>query len=227
LTDSWKGTPDHEDHPPVTTDHSVLPQWKGHPVPWVARWSGEEKRIRPRVDKDPTGHLWVSYPDDGTGETREPSGVLWQKEGITRAGEPRFAHVSTYRQRSAMRHRLCQVCGRKVQDGMITWVMGASQFEILEDGTAVSMSPPVCDECIPLCLELCPHLREPENRLVLKVLEYRIWGVSGEVFMLDHNRNVARHANVIVDYDTFTGDLTGVLAKQQVVQFTKFAKEEL
>lgn len=202
------------------TDPALLPQWKGHPVPWVARWSGEVLREPCQVGKLPSGKAVVFY-EDGR-EFRDDRNVLWLREDFRRGGTPEFAQVSVHRQRTAMRKRLCQICGHKIPPGVIDWLMVPHQLEQAESGTkTVTMSPPTCQQCIPLALKLCPALKKAH--IIVRVLEYRVWGVSGLLVSFDENgRTRQSDRQKLIPYDRPGWDYSPVLAKQQVVEFTKF-----
>jgi hypothetical protein len=202
--------------------------YKGLQVPWVTRWTGEIAEGQ-KVDTGlVNGELRVSYADGI--EVRDDRGVLWQREGIDRKGEPQFAQVSAHRQRAAMRKGLCQVCGERITDRPIRWLMSAHQLTPLRDGTALTFSPPTCSGCVDVALKACPHLRT-NDRLILRVLEYRIWGVWGDMARIppetvdvgpDTVLQVDRR--VYINYDR--PDLAAAIAKQQVVQLLKYAIEK-
>lgn len=218
----------------TATDPSTLLQHNGHVVPWVTRWTGEvstdmiqvslDRRAMPGSDS--IDELVVGY-EDGL-ENREPSGFLWQREGITRKGEPQYAEINTYRQRAAMRRRLCQVCGNKIQDKVIPWLLATDTMDHTEDGTVLTMSAPTCAGCVPVALDLCPHLKQPGAAQIARVLQYRIWGVYGEG-MLFKDGKTKRVQRVYIANDRIYKGLSrrAVVAKQQVVELTKFTLEDV
>jgi hypothetical protein len=169
------------------------------------------------------GQLIVSYP--GGPEVREAkTGILWMREGIGRGGEPQFSQVSVHRQRAAMFKQLCQVCGQRITDRPIQWLMSAKQLEQAPDGETITMSPPTCSACVPIALDLCPHLRKGDW-LIANVLEYEVWGVWGEGLVTDHQQQkVTRHKDLKIPYaGGIEGlDMTAVIAKQVIVAFHKF-----
>lgn len=157
------------------TDPNDLPQWKGRPVPWVTRWTGEISPTRYDIARDAEGNF--TYIDGQN--LKDNQGVLWQREGIGRQGDPDWASVSTYRQRASIGKRLCQVCGTKIPPGSIQWLMPLNEGYIEHgDGGMLTWNPPTCTDCIPLALELCPHLKR-NGYQILKVLDYEVWGVMG------------------------------------------------
>lgn len=217
----------------MTTDPATLVQHHGHPVPWVTRWTDEAPQDPIKLSMDlNTNQLWLTY-SDGREDREEGTGILWHREGIKRGGRPEFAQVSAYRQRAAMRKCLCQVCGKKIDERPIRWLMAKGQLKIEdEQNAAITFSPPTCSECIPLALELCPFLRESEA-VICNVLEYRLWGVYGECVLFRHDEGgepmTKQMQGVYIAYDRDYAGLskTAVAAKQQVVEFTKFTVEEL
>lgn len=207
----------------VMTDPSILPQWKGRPVPWVTRWTGAITRDRISVGRTTEGECCAFYPDGN--EDRDSTGVLWWREGITRTGEPEFAQVSTYRQRASMRRRLCQVCGQKITDRAITWLIDPRQINQLASGETVTTSPPTCASCVPLALELCPAMRQDYR--IARVLEYEVFGVSGSVVRLNEEGKIQQVNNALINFrrTDYPFSLEAVVAKQQAVQWTKFKIE--
>lgn len=228
------------------TDPAILPQFQGKPVPWVTRWS-EEPIIMPyRVeivrgsDGRPEPRITYGQGDD----ERDSSGALWQKEGITKKGVPQWARVSTYRQRSSMRKRKCQVCGQKIESKVIRWLMqidGLEEYEHNGVNRTITMAPPTCDGCVELALDLCPNLQK-YGYLIAKVLEYREWGVYGEMLVppavaqqfASTGERVVPGPMGLYRIQTSAGfeeeygpgfSMGMVLAKQSVVELTKFVIE--
>lgn len=225
----------------MTTDPTTLSQWKDHPVPWVARWTGQKVEEALSISLTREG-VHIGYKNGR--ENRESSGVLWLREGLNRSGEPEFGQVSAYRQRLSMTRRRCQVCGEHIQEDVIRWLMGRKQFDISPAGEPLTVSPPTCSECIPLALELCPFLKGNET-MILKVLEYEPWGVHGDaVVMRDPDgkpvdvrqgfdeemrpswtRSLRIQYGRAAEYAERGIYMPAILAKQQVVRLTKFTEE--
>lgn len=227
------------------TDPAILPQFQGKPVPWVTRWSEEPINQRYGVQVLRTGPQLTYGEAD---EFRDDAGILWQKEGITKKGFPQWARVSTWRQRAAMRKKKCQVCGQKIDTPVIRWLMPIDGVEeLLDEATgqprSLTMQPPTCDGCVDLALELCPNLQK-YGYMILKVLEYEIWGVYGEVLVPPAVAQTVVEAGeravpgpmglyriqTSIGYDENYGpgfSHTMTLAKQQVVELTKFVVEHV
>lgn len=206
----------------IMTDRSILPQYEGRPVPWVTRWTGEvnSSKLEVGITRDT---VEVSYP--GGRDPRDAHGILWKREGLTRRGKPQWSQVNTYRQRAAMLKRKCQVCGTKIDERPIRWLVPRDQLHETSDGP-VTISAPTCSGCIPLARELCPFLRT-EEALVLKVLAYEPWGVYGEGITVDRETGKGRDLRgIYVSYDDPPIDLSAVIAFQQIILFTKFVIEE-
>ncbi|NUS02090.1 MAG: hypothetical protein HOV97_05945 [Nonomuraea sp.] len=200
--------------------------WKGRPVPWVARWSGEVCADPLSVGEFEDGTCRVFYVDGN--EVRDEHDVLWMREGITRAGEPQFGEVSIYRQRASMRKRLCQVCGQKIISPVIRWLVHPEQIVPRDDGTALTMSPPTCDSCVDLSMVACPVMKHEDKRVIARVLEYEVWGVLGIVARFDEmGRGQQTTGRNMIDYSRtdYPFNFQQVVAKQQVVRWTKFRVE--
>lgn len=215
----------------MTTDLSKLPNYNGRPVPWIARWTGELKNepYSYQIVRDgpgSSGHLRVIYPDHN--EDREDSGVIWQREGIDRSGTPKFADVNTYRQRLAMKKRMCQVCGDKITGPITPWLLDSIEalaidggYELV-DGDPITTTAPICEECIPIAQRYCPHLSKHGSK-IWDVLEYKLWGIFGEVLIWQDGGPGRIQTSIGYDQDYGEGfSLEQVLAKQQIVQFTKY-----
>jgi len=206
-------------HPRRAKDRNLT--YKGLQVPWVTRWTGEIPADRKIELYRVPGGLRVSYPE-ATTEYRDRYGVLWQQEGIRRGGEPQFAQVSSHRQRAAMTKGLCQVCGDRIADKPIRWLMDPGQLRHTDNDETLTVSPPTCSACVEIALKACPHLRT-HDQVIVMVLEYEIWGVWGDMVRLQDGR-LQRKKGVYVPYDDSL-NLGAVVAKQQVVKFTKFIIE--
>jgi len=209
----------------MVTDPSTLPQWEGRPVPWVTRWTGEKPRDPLQVAMDPMTRDVLVHYGDGRHEEREPSGMLWMREGIQRGGTPEYSQVSVYRQRASMRRRLCQVCGKAIPGKVIHWLLDPRQIVARESGATITFSPPTCESCIPLALELCPALKR--RHTIAKVLDYRLWGVYATVVRVGQDGQPQQTDNALIDYERTDYPFRphAVIARQQVVEWTKFVLE--
>jgi hypothetical protein len=215
----------------MTTNPLKLPQYKGRPVPWITRWTGEIIGKPYTLTRARDGKLYTTYDDDIYED--KFGGTLWQREGIQRGGEPQWKQVSTYRQRFAMRACACQVCGQKINEKPIRFLMPADGYEIVppdefhDKPQTITLTAPTCSECIPLALKLCPHLKK-NGYQILKVATYRLWGVYGEIVVFKGTR--MHRGQTYVEYDTrsYGPDfhMGQVMAKQLVVELEKYVIED-
>lgn len=128
------------------------------PVPYIAAWSGEqtaERRLVCRADG-------IAYADEQP-DDRDQYGVLWNGRARARGvGRPRFGEVHPGRQREAMAHLLCQVCGAPADrdDRGTLWLLedNRADWSGWPDGL-MTAHPPVCLPCARQAAGLCPHLR--------------------------------------------------------------------
>lgn len=189
-------------------------------IPWVTRWTGEVVTHRPFTVHPLENRVMFN---DGEDEDRDGNGVLWRPEGINRSGKPEFSQVNSHRQRACMIKRLCQVCGKKITSEVIRWLMVDMQLEQMGDGSTCTMSPPTCDDCIPVALALCPALGS-RPYVINRVLEYEPWGYSGELALYDKDMQLHRRRDAAIPLGSPL--LRHMLAKQMVVKFTKFTPEK-
>ena len=202
------------------------PEQTGVRIPWVAAWSGgvpskEESAVQ--VSRNPqTGELWI-FQGPNSPQEREANGILWAREGIARTGEP-LDTDSIYRQRAAMRKKICRICGQVIKQPVIHWLLGPGQLEFDDNGDALTVTPPTCDDCADIASDLYPQLTEA--CMTVKVLSYELWGVWGDVAMETPgdttSRRIARGERVKRVAPASGVDLTAVLAKREVVRFEKF-----
>jgi hypothetical protein len=167
------------------------------PVPYVAPWSGERPTTASlTVRADGKG---LAYADQRRGD-RDRHGVLWARLGeAPGGGRPNYRAQHGRRQRLAMLHRLCQVCGGPADRNGKGWLF-LLERPTAEDPTALdpaagspaaggpagwpegglSTKPPVCLPCAGLALRHCPHLTDP---LLVRCRKPRPWGVFGGFFL--------------------------------------------
>ncbi|RKN45017.1 hypothetical protein [Streptomyces hoynatensis] len=153
------------------------------PVPYVAKWSGEEVLAGGALGLRPGG--WgLAYRDEAAAD-RDRHGVLWARVGhAPGSGRPDFRVMHPARQRHAMQHRLCQVCARPADRNGKGWLFALRRPDAADalpgwpEGL-LSTKPPVCAPCARLATEHCPHLGEP---VFVRVRKPRVWGVFGGAF---------------------------------------------
>lgn len=153
-------------------------------VPWVAQWSDEvgDDPVQPfQIGPDVAIRYTDETPDDRV------LGVLWMRTRVDRGGYPQFAQLNVYRQREAMIHQLCQVCGLPAGD---SWLI--APVEHVRSGPIQTAMPPTCEACVSVARRQCPMLDKNRQRSVrsphpagegtlLKVRNYRLFAVYGDV----------------------------------------------
>jgi hypothetical protein len=145
------------------------------------------------------GRREIGYRRERPGD-RDARGVLWTR--FVRApgeGRPQFGSVHPLRQRRAMRHLLCQVCGAPAdqnEQGTL-WLMSGSMTGW--SGTEMTGHPPVCLRCAGHARRTCPHLRR-DGTLALRVRNAPIAGVFGEFYTLTR-RGPVGVGNFTLAYD--------------------------
>lgn len=211
----------------TSIDTSHLLRHDGQIVPWVTRWSGEIAPQSVSLRRSSAGALVATYDDDiPDNRDWDHGGVVWQRESVSRAGEPQFGYVNTLRQRSAMRHGRCEVCGRRITDRPINWLVPETLLSHVY-GDPVTAQAPTCDECLPIAMDLCPFLRRRTARLLMaRVLEYRTFGAFGNGFLREGDA-VRQVHGAVFPYVDCPADLTSVIAQKEVVQWTKFTMTEV
>jgi hypothetical protein len=149
-------------------------------VPFVTAYSGEKPYSRGIVST-PLGGIGYVFE---TPEDRDQHGVLWNGRAMARGrGKPRFGDVHPQRQRMAMQHLLCQVCGGESDRN------GAGVLWLLEDNRGdwegwpndlLTAHPPVCLSCAPKAAAMCPHLEDAW--VAVRVRESEVCAVHGQVW---------------------------------------------
>ncbi|WNZ14953.1 hypothetical protein [Streptomyces sp. 11x1] len=107
---------------------------------------------------------------------RDAAGVLWQRWALRQGdGTTDFRTVHGPRQRRAMRKQLCQVCGGPSDENEQGRLYLLEDYRGVENWPEreVTTHPPLCRPCVPLAVQLCPHLRG-------KVAAVRARRVSGD-----------------------------------------------
>jgi hypothetical protein len=127
-------------------------------VPFIAAWSGEQQLAREVVY---SGQGGIGYADE-TPEDRDQHGVLWNGRALAQGtGRPAYGDVHPQRQRIAMQHLLCQVCGRAADqnDDGVLWLVEDHRDDWTgwPDGL-MTTHPPLCVPCARKAVEQCPHL---------------------------------------------------------------------
>lgn len=140
----------------------ALPVYKGLPVPNIVLWDSESLSNDDRrcgIAPHPLLGTPQMILDPEHDDDRDANGVLWAPERDLHKGKPQFSQLNGKRQRRSLLEGRCQVCDHKMPDDAVTFVlpMEFRSRESMQTGTA-----PVCEECAPVALDLCPHLKSLE-----------------------------------------------------------------
>jgi len=157
--------------------------WRGMPVPWVTPWSHEQTlpvRFARQVNEDAEERL--AYANEHPADRH--SGVLWVRMSLARGrGRPDFAGLHPLRQRAAMEHMLCQVCGTttvstRADERHLFVFADRGNRSPVQEGETVTV-PPVHESCALQSVERCPHLRRGWTGALVGWTPS--WGVAGAV----------------------------------------------
>jgi hypothetical protein len=144
-------------------------------VPFIAPWSGETRTRVPLVRRGGG----IGYEGEQPRLDRR-NGILWVRMPAVRGvGYPRLAKVHALRQRQAMAHMLCQVCGRSTfgrRDGKHLFLMAERGKNPIREGERTAV-PPIHESCAAESLRYCPHLRY--GAVAAWVKDALPWGVAG------------------------------------------------
>ncbi|MFF8618237.1 hypothetical protein [Streptomyces sp. NPDC015350] len=171
----------------TTTPKPVIQyHWRGLHVPFVTPWTHEKWLRAPVVRRIGRGGEGLGYADENSTVDRR-HGNLWIRYSLARGrGAPDLADVHPLRQRQAMAHMLCQVCGRSTY-GKDYERWGERHLVIVRsrDGRPVAegeitMSPPVCVPCAQESVRDCPHLRKGYAAALVK--HFQPWGIGGLLY---------------------------------------------
>lgn len=166
-------------------------------VPFIAAWSGE-RTVRRRITWRSDG---IAYADEEPAD-RDQHGVLWRGRARARGvGRPRYGEVHPARQRDAMEHLLCQVCGAPADrdERGTLWLLQDTRSDWRgwpED--ALTTHPPVCMPCARQAVDLCPHLRG--RYAVVRVRESDPCAVAGTLWQPTALGAPQRLGNHVVSY---------------------------
>ncbi|MEV7297524.1 hypothetical protein AB0N79_38870 [Streptomyces microflavus] len=157
--------------------------WQGLHVPFIAPWSAEQHLPATIVRRRGVGGTGIGYADELSHVDRR-CGVLWARQAVARgSGIPFLAGVHPLRQRQAMSHMLCQVCGQSTFDSAFRrwgerhlFVARAPKDKPLGEGE-VTTTPPICLPCARESVGACPHLRKGWTAALVE--RAQPWGVAG------------------------------------------------
>jgi hypothetical protein len=156
--------------------------YRGGVVPYITAWSSEDLPTRAQVIARPlTG---IGYLDE-TSEDRDEHGILWRRvQSSPGVGRPEFGNIHTARQRRAMHHLLCQICGGpadQAAEGTL-WLLKDHRGDWPDwpHGMGVT-EPPICLPCAQAASNTCPALRR-EGHVALRVTGCPISGITGALY---------------------------------------------
>jgi ferredoxin len=133
-------------------------------VPYITWWSAEHAPSEPLTIRD--GRL--AYPQERLGD-RDQHGVLWIRVPLRRGqGRPEFGRLHPRRQRAAMTHLRCQVCG-KPADRTSAGLLWLTSEDPADRGNwpdpLETADPPLCAPCAVKAVQMCPRLRRCHTAL--------------------------------------------------------------
>lgn len=149
-------------------------------VPDITLWTAEESTRPPTmVRRIGSNGAFLGYRDELSYD-RNTEGTLWARQAIAQGrGKAKFDSVNALRQRRAMSHLLCQVCGIHVLDAEHEhqlFLLHTASGQPVREGE-LTTAPPVCESCAPVAKELCPRLRA--GHAAAWVERSWLWGVAG------------------------------------------------
>ncbi|MYW43979.1 hypothetical protein [Streptomyces sp. SID161] len=157
--------------------------WDGRPVPHIAAWSREQLPPQPLSVIYGQGGSGLGFQDEDSRIDRH-QGVLWLRMPAARGGQPRYERVHSLRQRRAMSHLLCQMCGgptigSRPGDERTLFLVGSAGGRPIAEGEHTE-SPPIHAVCALLAVEYCPPLR---RGWAAALVDYTpTWGVAGLLY---------------------------------------------
>ncbi|HBF84938.1 MAG TPA: hypothetical protein DD420_34930 [Streptomyces sp.] len=158
--------------------------WQGYHVPFIAPWSVEKPIHAPMIRTAYRGVPGIGYTDEAPAVDRR-QGALWQRWSIGPGkGEAHLAGTHPLRQRQAMTHLLCQVCGNSTFTQEWTdWgeqhlflMRSPKEGQVIEEGE-MTETPPVCLPCALESVQACKHLVRGWTAALVKYV--RPWGIAG------------------------------------------------
>ncbi|MDQ0829556.1 hypothetical protein QF032_001400 [Streptomyces achromogenes] len=156
-------------------------QWQGVQVPWITPWSSEGRPVAELVIRHGMGGVGLGYADEA--DTDRRCDVLWVRHAATPGvGRPDLRSMHPLRQRQAMVHMLCQVCGTTVltlADERTLFLMHSRVGMPIREGEVTAV-PPVHPDCARRAIAECPHLRR--GWVAAHVLSAPLWGVAGVAY---------------------------------------------
>ncbi|AVV46480.1 hypothetical protein PYK79_11140 [Streptomyces sp. ID05-04B] len=153
--------------------------WQGIRVPWITPWSGEVRPMAEVEIRHGRGGVGLGYADEV--DTDRRFDALWVRRAATPGvGRPDLRSMHPLRQRQAMTHMLCQVCGTAVDGGeQSLFLMHSRPGDAIREGEVTAV-PPAHDACARRAVRECPHLRR--GWVAALVRRAPLWGVAGVAY---------------------------------------------
>ncbi|QNP70494.1 hypothetical protein IAG44_14290 [Streptomyces roseirectus] len=200
--------------------------WNALPVPWIAPWSGERGRsAHVTRQSDERGRERLGFTDEEHSDRRD--GMLWVRMAATPGrGRPDFAGLHPLRQRQAMTHLLCQVCGGPTvgsrEDERHLFLARSTGTRLFSEGETTAV-PPVHESCALQSLRHCPHLRKGWTAALVGWAP--AWGAAGTLYHPDSLEPVSRDlCQVPYDKDRL---LRWLVAAREVVSLHEIERIDL
>ncbi|MEU3434038.1 hypothetical protein [Streptomyces sp. NPDC006863] len=157
-------------------------RWRGLHVPYIAPWTAETTLPGQIVRLAGVGGTGIGYADEQPHDRR--MGILWTRQSLARGrGTPDLGGMHSLRQRQAVTHMLCGVCGASTFDADFArwgerhlYVARAAQRRPIAEGERTVMAP-VCRPCAVESVTGCPHLRKGWTAALVSYAQG--WGVAG------------------------------------------------
>jgi hypothetical protein len=186
-------------------------------VPYITAWSDEVATGNLAFETHPATGAGVRLTYTDAVDQDRMFGALWARQGLSRTGRPEWRLVNALRQRRAMLHSLCQVCGHSAVDpasGRTWWVLADDPTDTSQ-GDGYTNAPPTCRTCIPESLGACPRLRR--GAAVYTVGSVEPYGVLAHTFRQADDGSFAKaEENAVIPLDAFLR-LEAALATQLLV----------
>lgn len=202
--------------------------YKGLPVPWIARWSGEiidpatlEVKLINTADGGSRVHLLGQTPDDFIDD------VLWLPErDAAGTGTPLFAQVQSHRQHTCQVEGRCQVCGEVIEPPLL-WLIPMKGFaQRSARNTMITDVAPLCETCLPIARAMCPLLnRVAGASVLLEVRAHRPIALFGDVFARRPDGRTYHYQDQVEIGNTT--ELRRLMARQMVVELYDFRRRRL
>ena len=196
------------------------PVFRGLPVPWVSRWTGEISSDSYVIGTDHLNNQHIIYNPE-TPFDRDKRNILWLRENpmANGTGEPEFATFSAYRQRACMEEGRCQVCGNHIE-GPWWWIMSDQQLMLFEASSNVTENPPLCESCVSETERWCPHIKKHPHE-VWKVSNTTPVAYMGEVALYKPGGELLRRNGVAMPFTAKQKLLNVFMARQLSVHIAK------